>query len=893
MAIRHHGEISLLGVQTEVFHLMRHMLICLLIITLLVYLGMPPPAGLPDNTTATIPFNLTSAANPAKITIHSGLVVNTVTERHHNLDTADRYPGTTTTNNDIKTATTAMHYNAGTYVSNGAVITQGTAGTANYTTYTPAGYSVGTTVSRSPVNKTNPNQISQTVSADTTFQRYYSRLVDVSFDAKGIVSNPAAKNDLKSSVTLNGSLPTLAKTGYQFLGWYETNANGTLGDRVDNSTYVRTLTTTTNRNTAKLTAKWAGPIGAVTTEGIETVSDTSVKFKGTAVLNGLNVGGTSSRFEYGTDPNLTSFSTIGWATPWPVTNNVAAVTSQIAGAGGTSNPALTPNTHYYYRIGVQANPNETIKKGGINSFITKPKIPNWSVHSDPNDATKIIVTCPSFEGNAALNRIGIRYGTDSEAVQNNAVGSDNLWGGSGVATPDFTPNSANGYSFTVTIPNCAENTTYYFKMAANNNTGATGETISAILPYTTPSNITIREEYHNADPLDDAIQYTISDLQPTETIQRASGTAYSRVIPLNQTITVAGTDYEYSGYALNANSHEIDEAHQEINTQAGKLLSEDTTVYRYYHRKIDITFNANGGSGAPGSIRKKSSSSLLLENIAKPTAPQGYQFKGWYTAPTGGIRITDGTGQSQSGYTHARTLPAQNGNTITLYAQWEELHDLTIHYVDGTGSALDPASKVLPAVLSENADYAIDLTTLDEHAGMVPIGWYEGTPQNPAPSQLESLEEAIEDSAINGDKDITIVYMEMVHFVEVPSGLRLEKQDDGKAGITDDISLVLPEPTGIQELPGVAGTQVQVSAANPTVSITSGDDTQAVNVYNEDGQELSTGSTRICTLSTADAASLNKDFSLKSVNRVSQFQYREEYQGTMTFQIASQTGAQP
>lgn len=88
---------------------------------------------------------------------------------------------------------------------------------------------------------------------------------------------------------------------------------------------------------------------------------------------------------------------------------------------------------------------------------------------------------------------------------------------------------------------------------------------------------------------------------------------------------------------------------------------EDVTLYAqwspYTHT---VSYNANGGTGAPASQTKTYGSSLYVSNTI-PTR-KGYKFTSWNTAQ-------DGTGTSYS--PGQQYMLDRNGGTVTLYAQWE------------------------------------------------------------------------------------------------------------------------------------------------------------------------------------------------------------------------------
>jgi uncharacterized repeat protein (TIGR02543 family) len=93
-----------------------------------------------------------------------------------------------------------------------------------------------------------------------------------------------------------------------------------------------------------------------------------------------------------------------------------------------------------------------------------------------------------------------------------------------------------------------------------------------------------------------------------------------------------------------------------------------------------VCYDANGGTGAPGSQKKVQGSDLTL-SYDKPTR-DGYNFKGWATSKTGAVTYQPGG------------VYANNAN-ITLYAVWEKSCPAvyTVSY-DANGGTGAPASQV-------------------------------------------------------------------------------------------------------------------------------------------------------------------------------------------------------
>ena len=113
----------------------------------------------------------------------------------------------------------------------------------------------------------------------------------------------------------------------------------------------------------------------------------------------------------------------------------------------------------------------------------------------------------------------------------------------------------------------------------------------------------------------------------------------------------------------------------------GGTYSSNSSVTLYAKWKADtytISYNANGGSGAPGNQTKTYGVDLTLSSV-KPTRAD-YNFLGWSTSASGGVIYNSG-----SKYT-------KNGNA-TLYAVWElaytrpRLNNFSADRCDSDGTA--------------------------------------------------------------------------------------------------------------------------------------------------------------------------------------------------------------
>lgn len=101
-------------------------------------------------------------------------------------------------------------------------------------------------------------------------------------------------------------------------------------------------------------------------------------------------------------------------------------------------------------------------------------------------------------------------------------------------------------------------------------------------------------------------------------------------------------------------------------SSATKTVTFDVSVPAW--TSYTVSYNANGGSGAPSSQTKWKDQTLTLSST-KPTRT-GYTFKGWALSKS---EADSGTWYYQAGGTCGKN------ENLTLYATWEE-HKLTVNY---------------------------------------------------------------------------------------------------------------------------------------------------------------------------------------------------------------------
>lgn len=113
-------------------------------------------------------------------------------------------------------------------------------------------------------------------------------------------------------------------------------------------------------------------------------------------------------------------------------------------------------------------------------------------------------------------------------------------------------------------------------------------------------------------------------------------------------------------------------------TQGSATVLSFSTAWNTY----TIAYNANGGSGAPGSQTKTYGTNLILSST-KPSRT-GYTFLGWSTSGSAS------SASYSAGGTLSSDLTTTNGATITLYAVWEANapHSLSLSGTDNSTSSI-------------------------------------------------------------------------------------------------------------------------------------------------------------------------------------------------------------
>lgn len=179
-------------------------------------------------------------------------------------------------------------------------------------------------------------------------------------------------------------------------------------------------------------------------------------------------------------------------------------------------------------------------------------------------------------------------------------------------------------------------------------------------------------------------------------VKRNKSTVYPYTTTATSTLTVNGKSTTKTGITYNLNDDNYDKITDSKSytiymtsdgTSSGtKVSSKSITVKLYFDGKrssyypigsvtktltytrksFTVSFNANGGSGAPSSQTKYMGMDLTLSST-KPTR-SGYTFLGWATSAS----ATSATYKASGKYT------ANGGSNVTLYAVWSQSNTVQV-----------------------------------------------------------------------------------------------------------------------------------------------------------------------------------------------------------------------
>lgn len=149
-----------------------------------------------------------------------------------------------------------------------------------------------------------------------------------------------------------------------------------------------------------------------------------------------------------------------------------------------------------------------------------------------------------------------------------------------------------------------------------------------------------------------------------------SGTPSSQTKYYGKTLTLSSTKPTRSGYTFVGWGTSASDTSADYSAGGSYTTNASDTLYAIWKKTITLTYDANGGSGAPSSqsatIYNATTSNQFTLSSTKPTRT-GYTFLGWSTSNTA----------TSSSYSSGGTITLSSSDT--LYAVWSE-NKLTVNY---------------------------------------------------------------------------------------------------------------------------------------------------------------------------------------------------------------------
>lgn len=157
------------------------------------------------------------------------------------------------------------------------------------------------------------------------------------------------------------------------------------------------------------------------------------------------------------------------------------------------------------------------------------------------------------------------------------------------------------------------------------------------------------------------------------------GVPGSQTKTYGQTLKLSTTKPTRTGYTFTGWNTKSDGSGTNYASGANYTANAAVTLYaKWSINTYTVSYNANGGSGAPASQTKTYGKTLTLSGT-KPTR-YGYTFKGWAKSSTGSVVYQPGGSLTEN-------------TNVTLYAIWEvKTYSITYNLNGGTNSSSNPTS---------------------------------------------------------------------------------------------------------------------------------------------------------------------------------------------------------
>ncbi len=522
-----------------------------------------------------------------------------------------------------------------------------------------------------------------TANASITLYAVWSKNVSyytVSYNANGGSGAPSSQTKTEGvSLTLSSTKPT--RSGYTFLGW-ATSSGATSPSYYPGGSYTSNASIT-------LYAVWSKVLSTYTVSynanGGSGAPSAQTKTEGVA----LTLSSTT--------PFRSGYSFLGWGTS-------ASSTSPSYSAGGTytANASITlyavwsKNTSYY-TVSYSSNggsgaPMSQTKTEDVPLTLSNTK-PTRSGYTFLGWGTSSSATSPSYYpgGTYTANASITLYAVWSKVLSTYTV-SYNANGGSGAPSAQ-TKTEGVALTLSSTVPFRSG----YSFLGWGTSSSASSPSYSAGDRYTTDASITLYAVWSK-----NASYYTVS-----YSSNGGSGAPLSQTKTENVPLTLSSQQPTRSGYTFLGWGRSSGASSPAYYPGGTYTANASITLYAIWQKNVSyytVSYNANGGTGAPSSQTKTEGVALTLSS----TTPyrSGYSFLGW------------GTSSSASYPSYSAGDRYTTDASITLYAVWSKNASYyTVSYSSNGGSGAP-----LAQTKTENVPLTLS-STKPTRSGYTFLGW--------------------------------------------------------------------------------------------------------------------------------------------------------------------------
>ena len=552
----------------------------------------------------------------------------------------------------------------------------------------------------------------------------------VSYNANGGSGAPSSQTKTKGiALTLSGTKPT--RSGYTFLGW-ATSAGATSASYQPGGSYTANASVTLyavwscNHPSSKKVwdtgCDWrtvcdncGATLSSGTLHGPYTYGDW-VYYSGSQHRRTKTCDhGDYSGYEYASHSASTQYeqysssqhakysycsgcsSSIGSKSYDSHTFTSSTVNRQVVSTcslcGYTKTTAQTYTVSYNANGGYNA-PSSQTKVHGVTLTLSSSvpyrfnyEFVGWSTNS--NSSVASYYAGGSYTGNASVTLYAVwRYKPATYTVTFDANGGTN-------APSSQTKTYGVALTLTTAIPTRAN----YRFAGWSKDRNATSASYTAGGSYTDNADVTLYAVWRY-DPETYTVRYDANGGTGSPTSQTKT---YGVPLTLS-TVKPTRAGYEFLGWATSKGATASEYAPGERYTDEASVTF--YAVWRYVPKTYTVSYDANGGSNAPGTQTKTENVALTLASTIP--AREGYTFRGWATSPTAT------TADYQPGESYTANA------AVTLYAVWEK-ESYTVSY-DANGGTGAPSSQVKK--YGETLKLRTDVPT---RSGYDFLGWAESS----------------------------------------------------------------------------------------------------------------------------------------------------------------------